>query len=56
MVDVAALFFAGVVTLGGHVRADDGWGAYNPTVIGIASCNGIQTDIRPSDHHISHRD
>ena len=24
-----ALFFAGVVTSGGHVRADDGWGAYD---------------------------
>jgi len=25
----AALFFAGVVTLGGHASADDGWGAYD---------------------------
>ena len=29
MAAVAALFFAGVVTSGGHVRADDGWGAYD---------------------------
>jgi hypothetical protein len=29
MAVVAALFFAGVVTSGGHVRADDGWGAYD---------------------------
>jgi hypothetical protein len=31
MAAVAALFFAGVVISGGHVRADDsnGWGAYD---------------------------
>ena len=29
MAAVATLFFAGVVTSGGHVRADDGWGAYD---------------------------
>jgi hypothetical protein len=29
MAAIAALFLAGVVTSGGHVRAEDGWGAYD---------------------------
>lgn len=48
MAAVAALFFAGVVTSGGHVRADDGWGAY--------ASNGIYNENKTvvlADIHIS---